>query len=279
VTYQSPEDYLAKHAKVLSSAPVHMLTREPRPNGDNESNPPPHGEAIEAAPPPPRTDENVLLLSAWVKRELPLRRFLLGNVLCTTSRWIVYGETGVGKTLVAAEIAAVIAAGADFLNWKGSGSAARVMYLDGEMPAETFKERMEVIAKRYGEGLAFYGYNRDVLGDGEMPPLNTPEGEKWLWREIEAVKPDAIVFDSIMCLLAGSMSEEESWAADQSHGPKDLKPAHRSNLASPYGPRHDQGFRHQDAGMGDGYRCRPHEAGRRRWLDRDGVQKGAVADA
>ena len=45
-----------------------------------------------------------------------------------------------------------------------------------------------------------------------MPPLNMPEGETWLWREIEAVKPDAIFFDSIMCLLMGSMSEEESWA-------------------------------------------------------------------
>jgi hypothetical protein len=67
---------------------------------------------------------------------------------------------------------------------------------------------MEVIAKRHGPDLQFNGYNRDVLGDGEMPPLNTPEGEKRLWREIEAVKPDAIVFDSIMCLLAGSMSEE-----------------------------------------------------------------------
>jgi hypothetical protein len=45
-----------------------------------------------------------------------------------------------------------------------------------------------------------------------MPPLNTPEGEAWLWREIDAVRPDVILFDSIMCLLAGSMAEEESWA-------------------------------------------------------------------
>jgi hypothetical protein len=204
VNYESPEAYLARVGAI-------RLTSEPaKPNGHDERNPPPPGEA--ATPQGPRTDENVLLLSAWVKRDLPLRRFLLGNVICTTSRWLVYGETGVGKTLVAADIAAAIAAGDGFLNWEGSGEPARVMYLDGEMPAETFKERMEVIAKRYGPDIAFYGYNRDVLGDGEMPPLNTPEGEKWLWREIEAVKPDLIVFDSIMCLLAGSMSEEESWA-------------------------------------------------------------------
>jgi hypothetical protein len=199
---ETPEEFRAKHARVLP--PI-----LPRPNGHDESNPPPISEAVQPLPP---TDERALLLSAWARSELPLRRFLLGNVLCTTSRWLMYGETGVGKTLLAADIGAAIAAGEGFLNWEGSGKPARVMYLDGEMPAETFKERMEVIAKRYGSDLAFYGYNRDVLGDGEMPPLNTPEGEKWLWREIEAVKPDAIAFDSIMCLLAGSMSEEESWA-------------------------------------------------------------------
>jgi hypothetical protein len=80
------------------------------------------------------------------------------------------------------------------------------------MPAETFKERMQLVAGEFGEDLILYGYNRDALGDGAMPPFNTEEGEKWLWREIEAVKPDIIVFDSIMCLLAGQMSEEESWA-------------------------------------------------------------------
>ena len=46
---------------------------------------PPRGTAVEAAAPQgSRTDETVLLLSAWLKRKLPLRRFLLGNVICTT---------------------------------------------------------------------------------------------------------------------------------------------------------------------------------------------------
>ena len=65
-----------------------------------------------------------------------------------------------------------------------------------------------------------------------MPPLNTPEGQKWLWKEIEAVKPDPIIFDSIMCLLVGTMSEEESWGTRQAAGKGNLTPAHCSNLAS-----------------------------------------------
>jgi len=152
-----------------------------------------------------------LLLSSWLTRELPPRDYLLGGVLCTTSRWLIFGETGIGKTLFAFDLAGAVAAAGDLLNWAGQ-RRARVMYLDGEMPAETFKERMKVVADRYGNDLELYGYNREVLPDGEMPPLNTEEGEKWLWREIDAIKPDLIIFDSIMCLLAGSMAEEESWA-------------------------------------------------------------------
>ena len=157
----------------------------------------------------PRED---LLLAGWLTRELPLRDYLLGNVLCTTSRWLVFGDTGVGKTLFAFSIAGAIASKTRFLCWDEGRRRARVMYLDGEMPAETFKERMQLVADEFGSDLVIFGYNRDVLGPDEMPPLNMPEGEAWLLREIEAVKPDVIIFDSVMCLLVGTMGEEESWA-------------------------------------------------------------------
>jgi hypothetical protein len=174
---------------------------------------PPHGEAVPQFNTPGPSREN-LLLSAWLTRKLPLRDFLLGNVFCTTSRWLIFGDTGVGKTLFALSLAAAMAAMRSFLGWEGKKRErpTRVMYLDGEMPAETFKERMQLVEAECGEDVALYGYNRDVLEPGEMPPLNTPEGEAWLMREIETVKPDVIVLDSVMSLLIGTMGEEESWA-------------------------------------------------------------------
>ena len=78
------------------------------------------------------TDRTDLLLSEWLKRELPPRDFLLGELLSTTSRWIVYGETGVGKTLWALDLIAAVGAGKSFLHWEGSGRRRRIMYLDGE---------------------------------------------------------------------------------------------------------------------------------------------------
>lgn len=158
-----------------------------------------------------RLSPDELLLSAWLVRKLPPRDFLLGDVFSTTSRWLIFGDTGVGKTLFSLDLAGALAAGVGFLDWQGS-RPARVMYLDGEMPGELFKERMELVAAQFGPDIALFGYNREVLALGKMPPLNTPEGEAWLFHEIELVQPDAIIFDSIMSLLAGVMGEEESWA-------------------------------------------------------------------
>src|SRR4029077_9529894 len=44
-------------------------------------------------------------------------------------------------------------------------------------------------------------------------PLNEPKGEKWLMREIDEVKPELIVFESIMALMNGVMGEAERRAA------------------------------------------------------------------
>jgi RecA-family ATPase len=149
---------------------------------------------------------------AWLNRELSSRDFLLGSTFCSTSRWLIFGDTGVGKTIFAlCGLAGAMASGQTLFEWLGR-RRLRVMYLDGEMPAETFKERMQLTAKLWGVDLEIYGYNRDVLPEGAMPPLNTEEGQKWLWNEIELVQPAVIIFDSIMCLLQGPLTDEETWA-------------------------------------------------------------------
>jgi AAA domain len=187
-------------APALRRVPAHATLRD-------DSDSPEDDPGLDAKPFKPRKK---LMLESWLKLSLPPRDHLLGELLCTTSRWILIGDTGIGKTLLALEIAAVVAAGTELLGWAGSGRPRRVMFIDGEMPAETSKERLEIIALRYGGDLKLWFYNRDLVED--MPPLNTPEGETWLLKEIEAVKPDLIVFDSVMSLLVGEMSDEKSWS-------------------------------------------------------------------
>jgi hypothetical protein len=159
-------------------------------------------------PPPPARES--LTARAWMQKEISPRDYLLGGVMCPTSRWFVFGETGIGKTLLGMDLGGAVAAAANFLRWTGQHKAC-VMYLDGELPMETFKERIELLVKRHGPDIEFYGYNREDLGDNGLPPLNTEYGQAWLRREIIAIKPDLIIFDSIMCLLFGSMLDEATW--------------------------------------------------------------------
>jgi hypothetical protein len=210
---------------------------------------------------PPR-DHGSLILAAWIKRDIPARDYLLGGVLCTTSRWFVIGETGVGKTLFGAELGACCAKGVGFLNWK-AGRPCRVMYIDGELPVETFKERMQLIASRHGPGLQFFGYNREYLGYAGMPPFNTTAGQVWLWREIDIIKPDLIIFDSIMCLLVGKMSDEEAWIPVKPFGLRAFRAAHRANMVQPR-ERSWKELRRQNPRMGNGYRRQTFKSRRRR---------------
>jgi predicted ATP-dependent serine protease len=124
----------------------------------------------------------------------------------------INGDTGIGKSILTFDIAAAVAAGSGLMRWSGSGKPKRGIVFDGEMPTATFQERIKLLQTIYGPGLKFYGYNRNLMAQEgeELHPFNTSAGQKWLWREIDAIKPDLIVFDSIMCLTSGELSGEEA---------------------------------------------------------------------
>jgi hypothetical protein len=71
--------------------------------------------------------------------------------------------------------------GANFLGWKGRRQAS-VFYLDGEMPPELIKDRLAMAASWFhSEPVAdgFHLLSREDVED--MPPLDTPEGARWLF--------------------------------------------------------------------------------------------------
>jgi hypothetical protein len=163
---------------------------------------------------PPLVDLDAVTAEAWMAKKLPPRDFLMGTALSTTSKWMIIGDTGVGKTLLGIAVAMIVAANQPLLHWGAGGLPRVVMYIDGDMPAETFQERIKLAMQIYGAaGMAFYGYNLDEL-DREnkgFEPFNTPDGRAWLEREIDRVRPDLIIFDSIMCLTVGALTDDRAW--------------------------------------------------------------------
>lgn len=149
-------------------------------------------------------------VSAWLDRQIELPDFLLGELLSTTSRVLLIGPTGLGKTLFAMELAFALAQGRPFLHWR-AGRPCRVLYIDGEMPGRLIKERLAGAVARWGaapDGL--FVLARDDIE--EMPPLNTPAGQRFVDDFIALLGGvDFVVFDNIQALLNGNMKEEDAW--------------------------------------------------------------------
>lgn len=163
---------------------------------------------------------------SWRDMDIPPQDRLLGDLLTTTTRAFLSGRTGLGKTLFGMGIAYGVASGAGFLRWE-SARPAKVLYIDGEMPAELIKPRAIAEARR----LAARGFSvptgnlmvfgRDIETQARklvpdlptMAPLNTEEGRRWLFALLKAVgKPDLLIFDNVMSLVVGDQKDEVPWS-------------------------------------------------------------------
>lgn len=164
-----------------------------------------------------------LTAEAWAAREFKPPVRLLGDLVTSTSRTFLVGATGLGKTMLGVAIAAGMATGAGFLNWR-CDRPARVLYVDGEMPGELVKARIRDAMRRLGRedlGGNLFVYCSDTAEHfatlfpqlGSLEPLNTEAGQSFTYALIEALGGvDAVIFDNVMSLIAGDMKDEVPWS-------------------------------------------------------------------
>jgi AAA domain len=163
------------------------------------------------------------MLSAknWISREIPPSDRLLGDLITTTSRMFLVGRTGLGKTMVGLAMAMGMAFGTGFLNWRSS-RPARVLYIDGEMPAELLQQRIRDAARRVGRedllaNLMIYSteWAEELAARfptlGIIEPLNTDAGQRFIRDLCTILRPDVVVLDNVQALLSGVQKEEECW--------------------------------------------------------------------
>jgi hypothetical protein len=153
-----------------------------------------------------------LTVEQWKGRELPPPDRLMGEWLTTTSRVLFVAPTGLGKTNTAMQIAYNASLGKDFLHWKGVRQC-RVLYIDGEMSKRLLRDKMVDCERRAGEASkTFFALSHEDVIEQGFGPLDTPQGQAFLDRFVEAIGGvDLIIFDS-MCLTVGEMKEEDPWA-------------------------------------------------------------------
>lgn len=174
--------------------------------------PMPQPEPRVVVPPKPRF--TILGAATFSRRHFPPRDFLLAPWLPRQGLAMVYAPRGVGKTFFALETACAIATGQPFLGWKPP-KPARVLYLDGEMPATDLQQRLNTIE-----------LTRGPVSD-EMLRIMTPDLQQSGMPDIArfdhqqlfsgtSENTDLVVIDNISTLCrSGNENEADSWGSVQ----------------------------------------------------------------
>jgi hypothetical protein len=170
----------------------------------------PHGSTDWKTPDPEQVRER-LSLEFWENRKLPPLDPLMGELVTTTSRILLVGPTGLGKTNFLVALGMSIADGDNFLHWSNGGNPRRVLYIDGEMSRRLFKARLADAVRRHGNRPeTFFAFSREDFED--LPPIDTEAGQKYVDSIITALGGvDLIIPDNLQALTLGDLREPESW--------------------------------------------------------------------
>jgi putative DNA primase/helicase len=126
---------------------------------------------------------------------------------------MIYAGRGVGKTRIAMGAAYAVASGADFLRWRAI-RPRRVLYLDGEMPAELMQERAIALMQAAEQHPPDESYFRLLAMDRQ--PLgascNLALSEHQAAVERELGDTELLVLDNLSTLVNGGRENDaESW--------------------------------------------------------------------
>jgi hypothetical protein len=157
-------------------------------------------------------DARLMTAAEFLKLDLPPRQKIVAPWLPEKGLTMIYSPRGVGKTLLGMTSAYAIAAGADFLGFKAEKSR-KVLYIDGEMPAETMQERLAAIVAGFTKQPPADDYFRILssdLGEVGLPDLAKPEGQAFFDAKVRDA--EVLFLDNISTLVrSGKENEAEGW--------------------------------------------------------------------
>ena len=144
--------------------------------------------------------------------EFPPREILLAPWLVSSSINMLTAYRGTGKTWAALSIAAAVATGGQFLTFQAP-AAKRVLYIDGEMPANQLQERIRGILPMMPKlDPDYLEIISPDLQTRALPDISTLSGQIELddWTK----RADLIIVDNLSSLArTGIENDAESWSA------------------------------------------------------------------
>lgn len=150
-------------------------------------------------------------LDELLNKELKPKGYIISPWLPIGGLCMIHAYRGIGKTHVALELAVAIANGSTFLSFHAP-EPKRVLFLDGEMPANVMQERLKIImARTILNPLMIQPLI--ITPDFQsqfMPNLSTPQGQRMVHEYTNEC--DVVIVDNISTLCSfGKENEADSW--------------------------------------------------------------------
>jgi len=149
----------------------------------------------------------------FLSMSFPAREMLLSPILPRQGLCMLHAMRGIGKTFISLSVAYAVASGGKVFDRWGAPRSARVLFIDGEMPARTLQERLAALVAGSDLEPPDNDYLRILtpdMQDGPMPNLGTEAGQEAVAPLLEGV--DLVVMDNLATLARiGRANDEESW--------------------------------------------------------------------
>jgi len=146
-----------------------------------------------------------------IEMDIPEREPLIEPILPTQGLMMIHAPRGVGKTYFGLNLAYAVASGTEYLTYTVP-KARGVLFVDGEMPAATLRERLASIVEPDVEEIPLHLLTPDFNLDTGIPDISTPEGQSVL-NHLLTDDIRLIILDNLSCLCrSGNENEAESWS-------------------------------------------------------------------
>jgi hypothetical protein len=161
-----------------------------------------------------RTGLDVIALEAFMSQQLAPREMVLDPIIATRSLCLLFAHRGIGKTMVAFNIAWAVACGRRFLRWSAPKSR-RVLYVDGEMPQQLLQERIRTMIASSDVRPPAADYFRLLSLDRQELGVSINLSRREHQIEIEKIIEtgvEFVIFDNISTLVNGGPENDAvSW--------------------------------------------------------------------
>lgn len=153
-------------------------------------------------------------IEEFLRLNFPDREYILDPIIPTQGIVMLYAARGVGKTFLALSMACAIAGGCGLLKWK-TPKPRKVLYVDGEMSAQTMQVRLEGVMRGILDtpSCNIPSDNLKILNvtshkDFSLD-LATKEDQQALENHLEGI--DLLVIDNLSTLTSVKENEADSW--------------------------------------------------------------------